>query len=88
MPDLSAAASHPVLLIAFCALWAWISLCLIIRLWVVHRKASRTRKILWSMMLLVPLFGWFFYAGLFHVPDYHGIPAPETPSAGAGGAAL
>ena len=78
MFDLRDLRSHPVLLIVLCALWAWVSLTLVIRLWLVHRRASFTKKFLWSLMLLVPIFGWLYYGGFFQVPDRHGIPATES----------
>ena len=78
IPDLR---SYPILLIVLCALWAWVSITLVIRLWLAHRTPSFTKKFLWSLMLLVPVFGWMFYGAFFQVPGYHNIPASDsTPS--------
>lgn len=79
MADLRNFGDHPFLLIVLCALWAWVSITLVVRLWLVHRKATFVKKFLWSLMLLVPLFGWMFYGGFFQTPGYHNIPAPESP---------
>ena len=78
MYDLRDLRNHPVLLIVLCAIWAWVSFTLVIRLWLVHRSASFTKKFLWSLMLLVPIFGWMFYGGFFQVPGYHNTPAPQS----------
>ena len=77
--------NHPVLLIALCAIWAWVSIALVIRLWLVHWRASFVKKFLWSLMLLVPVFGWMFYGGFFQPPGFHNTPASETPSFGGDG---
>jgi hypothetical protein len=53
---------------AFCA---WVSFCLIVRLWVMERHQSFLRKVFWSALLLVPLFGWFYYASCFKPPEPH-----------------
>ena len=52
--------------------WAWVSLSLIARLWIVHRRETTMRKIFWSLMLLVPLAGWLFYGGMFRLCDRSG----------------
>ena len=57
------------LVIVLCALWAWVSITLVIRLWLVHQRASFVRKFLWSLLLLVPVFGWMFFFGLFRPPE-------------------
>ena len=81
MFDLQNLRDHPVLLIVLSAIWAWVSSTLILRMWLVHRRASFMKKFFWSLILLVPFFGGMFYAGLFQVPGPHGIAAPETPAA-------
>lgn len=82
MDDLRDLGNHPFLLIVLCAIWAWVSTTLVIRLWLVHRAASFTKKLLWSLMLLVPVFGWMCYAALFQSPDYHNTEAVETSGIG------
>jgi len=63
-------AQHPRVAIALAAFCLWVSVCLILRMWLIHRRASFLKKLLWSVMLFVPLFGWLFYAGCFQVPGY------------------
>ena len=75
---------HPVVATWSGAFCLWVSISLIIRMWLVHRRATVIKKLTWSVLLLIPLFGWFLYAGCFHPPDYTDIPIPETP--GLGGA--
>ena len=82
MYDLRDLGNHPIPLIVLGAIWAWVSITLVIRLRLVHRAASFTKKFLWSLMLLVPVFGWMFYAGLFQSPDYHNAEAVETSGIG------
>lgn len=48
--------------------WIWASLTLILRIWLVHRREPEGKKLFWSVVVLVPLFGWLFYGGLFRVP--------------------
>ena len=69
MDDLHDLWNHPVLLIVICAIWAWVSITLVIRLWLMHRRASFVKKFLWSLMLLVPVFGWMCYGGFFRAPE-------------------
>ena len=82
MYDLRDLGNHPFLLIVLCAIWTWVSITLVIRLWLVHRAASFAKKFLWSLMLLVPVFGWMCYGGLFQPPGYHNTPAPDSAAAG------
>jgi len=56
---------------AFCL---WVSLCLILRLWLLHRGAAFGRKLVWSAILFIPLFGWILYAGFFQTPEVSEIP--------------
>ena len=53
-----------VCLALFCT---WLSLSLIIRLWLKHRSDPVPKRLLWSLILCVPLFGWLLY-GAFYVP--------------------
>jgi hypothetical protein len=46
-----------------------VSLCLIARLWVMGRRVRALRKIAWSIVLFVPLFGWLFFAAFYHPPE-------------------
>jgi hypothetical protein len=45
----------------------WVSLALIIRLWLVHRGDSFLKRLIWSLVLCVPFFGWLLY-GAFYTP--------------------
>ncbi len=53
-----------VVIFAFCA---WLSLSLIIRLWLKDRNASWIKKLVWSIVLLIPFGGWIAY-GAFYTP--------------------
>ncbi len=44
-----------------------VSLCLIARLWLVHRTEGVVSRVVWSAVLLLPIFGWLFFAA-FHRP--------------------
>jgi len=70
---------HPIAAIWIGGFCLWVSISLILRMWLVHRRATLFKKITWSFILLMPVFGWFFYAGCFHIPDYTDIPIPPTP---------
>ena len=65
-------ATHRQLSVGLVLLWAWVSLSLIVRLWVVHRTERIARKLFWTFLLLVPLFGWLCYGGLFRTPERSG----------------
>lgn len=58
---------------AFCL---WISVSLIIRMWVIHRRAAFLKKVVWSVVLFLPLLGWLLYGGLFQVPGYTNDNSP------------
>ena len=45
------------------------SLCLIARLWLREHRVGAVRKLAWSGVLLVPLFGWLFYGAFFRAPE-------------------
>jgi len=57
-----------VIVFAFCA---WVSISLILRLWLTHRKDSTVKKLAWSLLLCVPAIGWVFYGALY-------TPLPEN----------
>jgi len=78
IPDFLAAHSKAAIVIA--AVCAFVSLCLIARLWVVHSKASTLRKLVWSVLLLVPLLGWIFYGAFFQPPSVSENRAPTEHS--------
>lgn len=76
---------HPTAALALGAFCVWVSVCFIVRMWVTHRRASATKKLIWSLMLLVPLFGWLSYVAWFQPPDYTDIPCPPNSDAMTGG---
>jgi len=57
----------PVALILL-GIWAWISLSMIATLWIRHRHTTLPRKLIWTVILLVPAVGWVLYLGIFHTP--------------------
>jgi hypothetical protein len=74
-------------------LWVWaaviiisatVSIRLIAGLWMTHPRDPFVRKLLWSSVLLVPLFGWLFY-GAFYAPlPENDVRAPVNYDAWAG----
>jgi hypothetical protein len=80
---------HPVVAIWMGAFCLWVSIVLMIRVWFVHRKAPFFKKLIWSMVLLFPLFGWLVYGGFFRPLDSINTPCPGehdwTSSSGGGG---
>jgi hypothetical protein len=61
--------SHPRVAVAAGAVWMFVSLCLIARLWVVHRRDRIVAKLVWSLVLSIPLFGWIFFAAFYRPPE-------------------
>jgi len=59
------------------ALLECISLVLIIRLWRRRRKISPWQRCAWSIVLLIPIFGWLLYAFLAINPEAHSDSLPE-----------
>ena len=45
-----------------------LSLCLIARLWLVHRGDGIVGRLAWSFVLLMPILGWLFFAAFYHAP--------------------
>ena len=64
--------AHRAIALGLVLFWAWVSLSLVTRLWIVHRTEKVARKIFWTVVLLVPVFGWLAYGGLFHISDRSG----------------
>jgi tryptophan-rich sensory protein len=54
-----------------------LSVALILRLWLLHRRAGWFKKLSWSVMLLVPFFGWLCYAAMFRLPEVNDKPCPK-----------
>jgi len=76
---------HPVAALWIGAFCLWVSVCLILRLWIIHRNTPLHRRLFWSLVLLFPLFGWLAYAGFFRIPSLNDFPCSENPDAGTGG---
>ncbi len=74
-------AAHWKLVAILCAISVSISLCLIANLWIRRRSDSLGRKLSWSIILLVPVIGWLFYAAFYHPPEASGVPASTEHSA-------
>ena len=49
--------------------FVFISLCLITRLWCLRHRTSIFTRLVWSLILLVPIFGWLFYAAFYRPPE-------------------
>ena len=60
---------HRGVAVALAAIWAFVSLCLIARLWVIHRRDLVIAKLSWTVVLLVPLLGWLFFAAFYRSPE-------------------
>jgi hypothetical protein len=61
--------------------WLWISLSLIIRLWLKHGSDPLRKRLLWSFVLCIPFFGWLLY-GAFYTPlRENDVKAPVNPDA-------
>ncbi len=74
--------AHPQAAVYIAAFCLWVSVALVIRMWVLYRRVSLVKKLIWSVVLLVPFFGWFFYGGCFQIPDYHNTPIGPGDSSG------
>jgi bacteriorhodopsin len=48
-------------------LCAWASLWLIGRMWLIHRHDPILKRVIWTLILLIPFFGWLAY-GAFYTP--------------------
>lgn len=48
-----------------CALWAFISLCLMARIWVLYRRERFRKKLFWTAIVMVPFFGWIICGAFF-----------------------
>lgn len=65
------------------AVCVWISFCLILRMWLVHRSAPVIKKLLWSLMLIVPFFGWLAFGAWFQTLSRHDLqPGRSDPEGG------
>jgi len=78
-------AEHPRIGIALAAFCLWVSVSLMIRIWVLYHRASFVKKLIWSIVLLVPLFGWLFYAGCFQIPGNNSTLLRPTDGVDTGG---
>jgi bacteriorhodopsin len=67
---------HPRIAVYIAGFCLWISVCLIIRIWIIHRRTRFIRKVIWSFIVLVPFFGWLAYCGCFTPLDSINTPCP------------
>jgi hypothetical protein len=80
MDALESLLQHPTVAIVLLAISLWVSFSLIARLWLIHRQRSVIAKLLWSIVLLVPLFGWIAYGAFFAPPPVSSNRAPTEHS--------
>lgn len=59
-------------------IWAFISLSLVARIWIIHRRESFGKKLFWASVVLVPFIGWFFYGAFFKPVGDNRVVCPET----------
>ena len=66
--------AHWKLSVALLMIFEGFSLWLIARLWLTRRRLGVIRKLAWSMVLLIPVVGWLFFAAFCPAParDEHG----------------
>jgi hypothetical protein len=76
---------HHVAAVIFVGLWLWLSLSLIIRLWLKYKSESVPKKILWSLVLCVPFFGWLVYGAFYSPLKDNGVPSHVNTDAFNGG---
>ncbi len=67
--------------IACLGVCALVSLVLIVRLWWKHHEDRLLKKLLWSVALLLPVGGWFLFAGLYRPPEQNTIRARANEAA-------
>ena len=58
----------------------WISLGLILRMWLKHREAGSPKKLFWTIVPLIPFAGWVAYGAWFDTPDIHNNRCPKENS--------
>ena len=71
---------HPIAATIIVALWLWVSLCLIIHMWMTRTDAPAFKKVRWSLLILVPIVGWTVYPACFER-----LSPIDTPCANGGG---
>jgi bacteriorhodopsin len=60
-------AHHHLGLILFFAFCSWVSISLILLLWLKYRHDPFLKRLFWSFVLGIPIFGWIAY-GAFYTP--------------------
>ncbi len=73
-------AQHRIVALCVVAFCLWVSSCLILRMWFIHRRGAFRKKLIWSVILLLPLLGWLFYGAFFTMPDVSDTPCPTEHS--------
>ena len=64
--------SHPDVFLFLLILCLGVSVKLGAGLWRNHTEASVLKRLVWSVVILVPVLGWICYGGLFSVPERTG----------------
>jgi hypothetical protein len=75
---------HPTFAAWLAGLCFWVSCCCLIHMWLLQR-AGFFKKLRWSFVVLIPLFGWLAYGGGFRSPDFNDTPCPENSGTLSGG---
>jgi len=50
-----------------------------------HRRDSLLKRLLWTLILCVPFFGWLFYGGCYTPPPENDVRISPNSNIGAGG---
>ncbi len=56
----------------------WISSILVVWIWVKHRDVSTPRKLLWTLVVMIPPLGWMLFWGFFRPPGRTGYETPDS----------
>ena len=64
----------------------WLSLAIILRMWLRHREAHVIKKLFWTVILMIPMIGAVFYAAFFKRPGSHNNGGGGNGGMPAGGA--
>jgi hypothetical protein len=71
-------ARHHIALVVVVLVCVWISLSLILRMWMKYPREAFLKKLGWSIVLCVPFLGWLFYGGFFIPLSDHNTPLPMS----------
>jgi len=77
-------AHHHVARVVIVLVCVWISLSMILRMWLKYPKDPFFKKLRWSIVLCIPFFGWLFYGGFYTPLPENTVKAPVNRDAFAG----